>query len=133
MVIGGLYRFVRHPLYTFSLLVLWLSPSMTVNTLIVYAALTIYILIGAVFEERKLLRQFGQEYAHYKSVTPMLIPGFKMGWEQIIFPVRLNPTLIYINVCDFYRYLISKETFRMFCKPNLTLSPYNYAALCDKV
>ncbi len=77
LVISGLYRFVRHPLYTFSLLILWLSPSITVNSLIVYAALTIYVVIGIVFEERKLLREFGWEYANYRSVTPMLIPGLK--------------------------------------------------------
>lgn len=75
LVISGLYRFVRHPLYTFSLLILWLSPSLTVNTFVVYLALTLYILIGVVFEERKLQREFGREYADYKSSTPMLIPG----------------------------------------------------------
>ncbi len=75
LMTGGLYRFVRHPLYTFSLLILWLSPAMTLNSFIVYFALTVYILIGIVFEERKLLREFGEEYAGYRSVTPMLIPG----------------------------------------------------------
>lgn len=78
LVTGGLYRWVRHPLYTFSLLVLWLSPSMSVNSFIVYLALTLYILIGILFEERKLLREFGQQYMDYKSVTPMLIPGLKL-------------------------------------------------------
>ena len=82
LVTSGLYRFVRHPLYTFSLLILWLSPSMTVNSFIVYAALTIYILIGTVFEERKLLREFGEEYANYKSITPMLIPGLRCGGNK---------------------------------------------------
>jgi protein-S-isoprenylcysteine O-methyltransferase Ste14 len=77
LVTRGLYRSIRHPLYTFSLSVLWLSPAMTVNSLIVYAALTIYVLIGIVFEERKLLREFGQAYAEYKSHTPMLIPAIK--------------------------------------------------------
>ncbi len=75
LVTHGLYRMVRHPLYTFGLLILWLSPSVTLNTFIVYVALTAYILIGAVFEERKLLREFGPEYATYRSRTPMLIPG----------------------------------------------------------
>ncbi|MDQ2692287.1 MAG: isoprenylcysteine carboxylmethyltransferase family protein [Chloroflexota bacterium] len=82
LVTNGLYRFVRHPLYTFGLLALWLSPSMTVNSLIVYAALTIYILVGVLFEERKLLRAFGQEYAHYKSMTPMLLPGLKSSGNK---------------------------------------------------
>ena len=82
LVLSGLYRFVRHPLYTFGLGILWLSPSMTVNSFIVYAALTVYILIGIIFEERKLLREFGQEYADYKSITPMLIPGRKFGGNK---------------------------------------------------
>ena len=77
LVKNGLYRLVRHPLYTFSLLILWLSPAVTVNTFVVYVALTLYILIGVIFEERKLQREFGQEYAEYKSVTPMLIPGLR--------------------------------------------------------
>lgn len=82
LVVNGLYRYVRHPLYTFSLGILWLSPSMTVNSFVVYAALTIYILIGIVFEERKLLREFGQKYAAYKSITPMLFPGVKFGGNK---------------------------------------------------
>jgi len=82
LVTGGLYRFVRHPLYTFGLLILWLTPRMTMNALIVYISLTIYILVGASFEERKLLQVFGQEYMDYKSATPMLIPGLKFGGNK---------------------------------------------------
>jgi len=82
LITGGLYRFVRHPLYTFSLLILWLSPTLSANSLIVYLALTMYILVGIYFEERKLLREFGQEYAEYRSVTPMLIPGLRPLWNK---------------------------------------------------
>ena len=82
IVTGGLYRSVRHPLYTFSLSSLWLSPSMSMNSCIVFAGLTIYVLIGIYFEERKLLREFGQAYAQYKSVTPMLIPALKFGGNK---------------------------------------------------
>jgi methanethiol S-methyltransferase len=77
LITGGLYRMVRHPLYTFSLLILWLSPSMTVNSFVVYIALTTYVLIGIIFEERKLLREYGNDYANYKLTTPMLLPGLK--------------------------------------------------------
>jgi len=75
LVTHGLYRFVRHPLYAAGLLFLWLTPSMSVNSLIVYLASTLYILVGARFEERKLLREFGDAYAVYRRNTPMLIPG----------------------------------------------------------
>jgi len=79
LVTSGIYRFVRHPFYTFALLFIWLSPVVTVNLFIVYLALTIYIRVGIFFEERKLLREFGQEYAEYRAATPMLVPGLKLG------------------------------------------------------
>jgi protein-S-isoprenylcysteine O-methyltransferase Ste14 len=77
LVTHGLYRVVRHPLYTFSLLFLWLTPTMSVNSLTLYLGATLYILVGAYFEERKLLRDFGTAYADYKRKTPMLIPGLR--------------------------------------------------------
>jgi len=79
LVTKGFYRHIRHPLYTFGLLALWLSPSVTVNSFIVYLSSTIYILVGAFFEERKLIREFGNAYVDYKTSTPMLIPGLKFG------------------------------------------------------
>jgi protein-S-isoprenylcysteine O-methyltransferase Ste14 len=75
LVTRGLYNLVRHPLYLFSLTFLWLSPSMTVNTLMFNLGVTAYFVIGAYFEERKLLRDFGEAYAEYKRKTPFLIPG----------------------------------------------------------
>jgi methanethiol S-methyltransferase len=79
LVAHGLYKVVRHPLYTFSLLFLWLTPSISQNSLTVYVGATLYILIGIYFEERKLLREFGEAYANYKKSTPMLIPGLAFG------------------------------------------------------
>lgn len=74
LVTDGFYRWVRHPLYLFGLLFLWLTPVLTVNLLIGYVALTIYIFVGAYFEERKLAREFGAAYLEYKSRTPMIVP-----------------------------------------------------------
>ncbi len=71
---GGLYRFIRHPLYTFSLVFLWLTPVMTRNLAILYLAFTIYFVIGALYEERKLLTLFGKAYQEYKARTAYIIP-----------------------------------------------------------
>ncbi len=77
LVDGGLYRWVRHPLYTAGLVFIWLAPVMTANLLAFNLGLTAYILVGIRFEERKLLREFGEQYATYRGRTPMLIPGPK--------------------------------------------------------
>ncbi len=74
LIVDGLYKYIRHPLYTFGLLFIWLTPVMTQNILTVYIGATIYIVIGAYFEERKLCREFGDAYAAYQARTPMLLP-----------------------------------------------------------
>ncbi len=74
LVTGGFYHYVRHPMYLFGLIILWLIPVMTVNTLVLYSGLTVYLLLGAWFEERKLLAEYGAAYAAYRARTPMLIP-----------------------------------------------------------
>ncbi|MFN8410820.1 MAG: isoprenylcysteine carboxylmethyltransferase family protein [Anaerolineales bacterium] len=79
LVTKGFYRLVRHPLYTFGLLFIWLTPTVTQNSLTVYIGATLYTLIGAYFEEQKLLQDFGEAYAEYKRKTPMLIPGLNFG------------------------------------------------------
>lgn len=79
LITHGLYRWVRHPLYTAGLLFIWLTPVMSQNSLIVIIAATVYIIVGAIFEERKLEREFGTAYAEYKAATPMLVPGLNFG------------------------------------------------------
>lgn len=79
LIVQGFYRLVRHPLYLFGLLILWLTPYMTVNMLTAYVLLTLYLFVGAMFEERRLIREYGAEYTYYRATTPMIIPRFKRG------------------------------------------------------
>jgi protein-S-isoprenylcysteine O-methyltransferase Ste14 len=74
MVTGGLYRWVRHPLYTAGLAFIWLTPIMTGNLLALNIGLTLYLVVGAIYEERKMVREFGNTYTSYQETTPMLIP-----------------------------------------------------------
>jgi methanethiol S-methyltransferase len=75
---SGLYRYVRHPVYTAGLIFIWFLPILTWNLLALNLGLTAYTFIGAYFEERKLLLEFGDSYAEYRERTPMLIPGLKI-------------------------------------------------------
>jgi protein-S-isoprenylcysteine O-methyltransferase Ste14 len=75
LVTRGLYRYVRHPLYSAGIVFLWFSPQMSVNLVALFFGLSAYLVIGALFEERKLVHQYGQAYLDYRRTTPMLIPG----------------------------------------------------------
>jgi protein-S-isoprenylcysteine O-methyltransferase Ste14 len=70
----GLYARVRHPIYLGWLLIVWAAPTMTYGHLLFAVGSTLYILVGARFEERDLVAEFGQRYVEYRRRTPMLIP-----------------------------------------------------------
>lgn len=75
---AGLYRWSRHPQYFLGLLILWLTPIMTMSFLTVFAVLTVYLFVGATFEERRLRREFGAAYDEYRSRTPMIFPDLRV-------------------------------------------------------
>jgi protein-S-isoprenylcysteine O-methyltransferase Ste14 len=72
---GGLYGLVRHPMYVGIAIALWAAPHMSAGHLLLAAGLTIYILIGTYFEERDLVRTFGQRYRAYQLQVPKFIPS----------------------------------------------------------
>lgn len=77
LMINGLYHWIRHPIYTFGLVFIWLIPRMTTNLLALNLGFTTYLLAGALLEERKLVTEFGDAYEQYRRQTPMLIPWKK--------------------------------------------------------
>jgi protein-S-isoprenylcysteine O-methyltransferase Ste14 len=77
LVASGLYRWVRHPLYTAGMGFLWFNTFMTVNLLAFNLGLTLYLIIGAYYEEGKLLVEFGEAYARYRQKTPMFLPRLR--------------------------------------------------------
>ena len=72
--VRGPYRWVRHPLYLFSLIIIWSGPVFTVDRLLHNGLWTIWILIGATLEERDLVDCFGEAYRSYQKTVPMLLP-----------------------------------------------------------
>lgn len=76
---SGAFRFVRHPVYLFSILFLGLRPSMDLFYFVMFACIVIYFYVGSIYEERKLVRIFGDEYREYQKSVPRLIPFTKTG------------------------------------------------------
>jgi protein-S-isoprenylcysteine O-methyltransferase Ste14 len=74
LVTSGPYARVRHPLYTTTIIVMWLWPNMTLNLAAFFAVSTAYFSLGSLPEEDKLVDEFGDAYRHYQEVVPRLIP-----------------------------------------------------------
>ncbi len=75
LVAGGPYRWVRHPLYLFMLLMIWASPDLTADRLLFNIFWTLWVVVGTLLEERDLITEFGDTYREYRRKVPMLIPG----------------------------------------------------------
>ena len=73
--IRGPYRWVRHPIYAFFLLMIWASPDVTADRLLFNVLWSIWIVVGTRLEERDLAAEFGEGYRKYQRRVPMLVPG----------------------------------------------------------
>lgn len=73
---NGLLGVVRHPMYLCLIIYIWSQAFRTLDV-IVNVILTIYVIIGTLLEEKKLVLEFGESYIKYQNEVPMLIPFTK--------------------------------------------------------
>lgn len=72
--IEGPYRYSRHPIYFFSISFLLFRPVMDLFYLTFFVCIVVYFYIGSYYEERKLVRQFGEVYEKYQKEVPRIFP-----------------------------------------------------------
>jgi protein-S-isoprenylcysteine O-methyltransferase Ste14 len=78
LVRGGLYRFIRHPIYLGEFIVLFAWPFEygAPITLVIASIVGIFVMRRRMRnEEAEMLAQFGDQYADYRRVTYYLIPN----------------------------------------------------------
>lgn len=71
--ISPLHRYVRHPWYFLSLVIIWTRDVSTIQ-LLVYLLVTAYFIIGSAMEEKKLIRYHGEVYRKYQKKVAGVIP-----------------------------------------------------------
>jgi protein-S-isoprenylcysteine O-methyltransferase Ste14 len=79
LIISGIHRYVRHPLYLGTFGFIWGAflcyPLWTL--LIADTIITVYTLIAIKYEEDKLVEEYGSSYREYQKTVPKLIPSFR--------------------------------------------------------
>ena len=73
------HRFVRHPWYSFGLVIVW-TRDMNAAMLVSALAITIYFVAGSWLEERKLIAIHGDTYRRYRERVPGLLP---LPWKWL--------------------------------------------------
>lgn len=76
LVIAGMNKYVRHPLYSGTMLFvtsyfLW-QPY--VKNLVLLVMMMIYLVIGIWYEEKKLVKVYGDAYKNYQRTVKKMIP-----------------------------------------------------------
>ena len=70
---SGILQITRHPWYLGAILFIW-TRHLDLSALITNTILTLYLVVGTVLEERKLLIEYGENYRRYQKSVSMLIP-----------------------------------------------------------
>jgi methanethiol S-methyltransferase len=83
LIIKGVHKYIRHPLYLGTFGFIWglflIFPYLSL--FICNAIVTIYTVLAIYLEEKKLVLEFGDEYRKYQRQVPKLIP-FPRLWRD---------------------------------------------------
>lgn len=74
--ITSIYKYVRHPMYFWSICYFLFNPTLTDRSLYIIIVFILYFYIGSFPEEKKLEARFGSLYSNYKKQVPRLFPSF---------------------------------------------------------
>jgi len=74
LIRDGGYALVRNPLYLAGIIIFIFQPEVTRTWLTVSVLSVGYFVWGALIEEKRMLRRYGEEYRDYMKEVPLLVP-----------------------------------------------------------
>lgn len=77
----GVLKLIRHPWYSGGMMIVWardLSSPVLVTNLII----SLYFVVGAVLEERRMVQKLGAVYERYQRQVPMFFP-WRWVWQKV--------------------------------------------------
>jgi len=75
----GILKYIRHPLYSGSILILigYFIFAPSIINLITAICMILYFILGSFLEEKRMITIFGEDYLWYKKEIPPFIPRLK--------------------------------------------------------
>ncbi len=74
----GAYRALRHPVYLSFLGLVWFVPVVTLDRAVLIVVWTVYIFVGSILKDRRLVHYVGDAYRDYQARVPGY-PGIPCG------------------------------------------------------
>ena len=78
LTIGGPFKYSRHPIYFFSIMFLLFRPTMDLFYLTFFLLIVAYFYIGSYYEEKKMVKSFGEIYTNYQKSVPQIFPSIPL-------------------------------------------------------
>ena len=79
MPVGGLFKFIRQPIYVSFALTLWTVPVWTPDQFVLAVAFTTYCLLAPRWKEQRFQERYGERFEEYKANTPYALPRIGRG------------------------------------------------------
>ena len=73
----GLFKIIRHPIYLSFAIILWISPYLTLDKVVIGFFYVLYCYFAPRLKEKRFLRIYGERFRNYQSTTPYFIPRIK--------------------------------------------------------
>ena len=70
--VRGIYHYSRHPTYFGLLLLLWGTPNLSLERLVLNIIWSVWILDSCFEEEKKMYKKYPSEYGYYKKCVPFM-------------------------------------------------------------
>ena len=74
----GAYRLLRHPVYLSFLGLIWFTPMVTLDRAVLITIWSLYIVVGSIIKDARMLHFIGDTYREYQSRIPGY-PGISFG------------------------------------------------------
>lgn len=80
---GGLFRFIRQPIYAAFALTLWTVPIWTPDQLVLAIGYTTYCVLAPRLKERRFAAIYGDRFTDYKRHVPYIWPRFRRNADGL--------------------------------------------------